>query len=113
VDLKRERRPTRKAAAHEDVDQLPAETTLVERATVRFRTRREAEQAANDAAAKARTTSPRTTVDSRESFGDYANRWYVEQDLAPSTMQNTTGISRSICGRRSSDSPVRTSGMLT
>jgi integrase len=55
--------------------------------TVRFRTKREAEQAANDAEAKVRAGSHRNPAAGRIRFGDYVNRWYVAQDLAPSTMQ--------------------------
>jgi hypothetical protein len=51
--------------------------------TVRFRPRREAEQAANDAEAKVRAGGSGQVV-----FGDYANVWYTRQDLAASTMQN-------------------------
>ncbi|RZU50673.1 integrase-like protein [Krasilnikovia cinnamomea] len=56
-------------------------------AAIRFRTRREAERAANDAEARAR----RSRVDpvaGRMHFGDYVSRWYAVQDLAASTMQN-------------------------
>jgi integrase len=56
-------------------------------ATVRFRTRREAEQAANEAEAKVRHGRARTAVDARVTFGEYANAWYQRQDLAASTMQ--------------------------
>jgi integrase len=56
-------------------------------AAIRFRTRREAERAANEAEVKARSR-PNRTASGRESFGDYASRWYAAQDLAASTMQN-------------------------
>jgi len=56
--------------------------------TVRFRTRREAEQAANDAEAKVRAGTWRDPIAGRITFGEYANRWYAAQDLAASTMQN-------------------------
>ncbi|GAA1879699.1 LacI family DNA-binding transcriptional regulator [Asanoa iriomotensis] len=58
-------------------------------ATLRFRTRREAEQAANDAEAKVRAgTRRRDPAARRVSFGEYVNRWYAALDLAASTMQN-------------------------
>jgi integrase len=56
-------------------------------AVVRFRTRREAEQAANDAEGKVRAGTWRDLTAGRITFGDYANRWYAAQDLALSTMQ--------------------------
>jgi hypothetical protein len=55
-------------------------------ATVRFRTKREAEQAANDAEVKVRT-GVRFEA-STQTFGTYANEWYERLDLAASTMQN-------------------------
>lgn len=57
-------------------------------ATVRFRTRREAEQAADDAEATVRAGRHRDPAAGRITFGEYANRWYAAQDLALSTMQN-------------------------
>jgi len=57
-------------------------------ATVRFRTRREAEQAANDAEAKVRSGAGRVPDGRRLTFGEFANAWYEQQDLAASTMQN-------------------------
>jgi hypothetical protein len=57
-------------------------------ATVRFRTRREAEQAANDAESKVRSGVWRLPTGGRVTFGDYVNAWYARLDLAPSTMQN-------------------------
>jgi integrase len=56
-------------------------------AAIRFRTRREAERAANDAESKARHVRL-DPVAGRKSFGEYASRWYARQDLAASTMQN-------------------------
>jgi integrase len=56
--------------------------------TVRFRTKREAEQAASDAEAKVRAGALRSPSAGRITFGDYANIWFARQDLAPSTMQN-------------------------
>jgi integrase len=56
--------------------------------TLRFRTKREAEAAANDAEAVARAGAWRDPAAGRETFGEYANRWYAEQDLAASTMEN-------------------------
>jgi integrase len=56
-------------------------------ATVRFRTKREAEQAANDAEAKVRAGKHRDVASGRIRFDDYVNRWYAAQDLAASTMQ--------------------------
>jgi integrase len=57
-------------------------------ATIRFRSRRDAEQAANDAESKVRSGLGRATVGVRVTFGQYANVWYGRQDLAASTMQN-------------------------
>ncbi len=57
-------------------------------AAVRFRTKREAERAANDAEAKARSGVWRDPAAGRMKFGEYASRWYAAQDLAASTMQN-------------------------
>jgi integrase len=56
--------------------------------TVRFRTKREAEQAANDVEAKIREGRWKKAVTGQVTFGDYASRWYETQDLAASTMQN-------------------------
>ena len=55
---------------------------------VRFRTRRDAEQAANDAEAQARSRPLHSSADVRLRFGDFVSRWYAAQDLAASTMQN-------------------------
>lgn len=57
-------------------------------ATARFRTRREAEQAANDEEAKVRANTGRNPAAGRRTFADYVGHWYAVQDLAPSTMQN-------------------------
>jgi hypothetical protein len=56
-------------------------------AVARFRTRREAEQAANDAEAKVRAGGWRNPSAGLTPFGEYANAWYERQDLAASTMQ--------------------------
>jgi integrase len=55
--------------------------------TVRFRTKREAEQAANDAEAKVRAGVHRDPAAGRVSFVDYVNEWFEHLDLALSTMQ--------------------------
>ncbi|MEV0570212.1 LacI family DNA-binding transcriptional regulator [Dactylosporangium sp. NPDC050588] len=55
--------------------------------TVKFRTRREAEQAADAAEAKVRAGETRSASDPM-TFGAYANVWFDRLDLAPSTMQN-------------------------
>ncbi|TDD01841.1 LacI family DNA-binding transcriptional regulator [Saccharopolyspora terrae] len=54
----------------------------------RFRTKREAEKAANDEESKVRAGSWRDPSLGRITFGDFASRWYAAQDLAASTMQN-------------------------
>ncbi|MFI5910909.1 LacI family DNA-binding transcriptional regulator [Dactylosporangium sp. NPDC051541] len=56
-------------------------------ATVRFRTRRAAEQAADAEEVKVREGRRRPAVNASMLFIDYVNRWYAEQDLAASTMQ--------------------------
>jgi integrase len=57
--------------------------------TIRFRTRREAKQAADEAEVKVRSDGPpRDLTAGRITFGEYASRWYAAQDLAASTMQN-------------------------
>lgn len=56
-------------------------------ATVRYRTKREAEQAANDAEAKVRAGTWRDPAAGRITFGEFTNVWYEAQDLAVSTMQ--------------------------
>jgi integrase len=57
-------------------------------AVVHFRTKREAERAANEAEAKHRVRPQWNPDAGRESFGSYVGRWYAVQDLAASTMQN-------------------------
>ncbi|MGP8300173.1 LacI family DNA-binding transcriptional regulator [Streptomyces inhibens] len=57
-------------------------------ATVRFSSKREAAKAANDHEAKVREGAWRDPSAGKITFGEYANRWYTEQDLAESTMQN-------------------------
>jgi hypothetical protein len=57
-------------------------------ASVRFRTKREAEQAADDAEARIRGGQWRDPAGGLITFGEFANRWYAGLDLAPSTMQN-------------------------
>ena len=58
------------------------------RGTIRFRTRREAEQAANDAEARIRNGGRPSRAGGRMSFGEYVNAWFARQDLALSTMEN-------------------------
>lgn len=55
---------------------------------IRFRTKREAERAANLAEAKVRANPHRHPDAGRTAFGAYASAWYASQDLAASTMQN-------------------------
>lgn len=55
--------------------------------TIRFRTKREAEAAANDAEAKVRSGRKRKRP-SAVTFEDYVSGWYEDQDLAKSTLQN-------------------------
>jgi len=55
---------------------------------LRFRTKRAAEQAANEEEAKVRGGRWHDPAAARITFGEYANRWYARQDLAASTMQN-------------------------
>lgn len=57
-------------------------------ATIKFRTKRDAEKAANDEEAKVTGGTWRDPSAGRITFGEYANRWYAAQDLAASTMQN-------------------------
>lgn len=57
-------------------------------ATIRFRTKREAKQAADAEEAKVRAGSWRDPAAGQITFAAYASRWYAAQDLAPSTMQN-------------------------
>jgi integrase len=56
--------------------------------TVRFRTRRDAEQAANDAEARIRNGGRPPRAAGRMTFAEYVNDWYERHDLAASTMQN-------------------------
>ncbi|MGW5642217.1 tyrosine-type recombinase/integrase [Saccharopolyspora sp. NPDC003752] len=56
--------------------------------TAKFRTKREAETAANDEEAKIRSGGWRDPSAGRITFGAYVRRWYATQDLAASTMQN-------------------------
>src|SRR5690606_8393466 len=56
--------------------------------TIRFRTKREAKQAADAEEAKVGAGSWRGPAGGQVTFGVYASRWYAAQDLAPSTMQN-------------------------
>ena len=57
-------------------------------AGVRFRSRRDAERAANDAEAKTRNGGRPVRADARLTFGEYVNAWFARQDLALSTMEN-------------------------
>jgi integrase len=56
--------------------------------TMRFRTKRDATQAADDAEAKVRSGVWRDPAAGRATFGTYVNDWYARLDLAVSTMQN-------------------------
>ncbi|WP_307181775.1 LacI family DNA-binding transcriptional regulator [Streptomyces canus] len=56
--------------------------------TVRFRTKREAKQAADAEEAKVRNGGWKDPAAGKVTFGEYASRWYAAQDLAASTMQN-------------------------
>ncbi|NJP34138.1 tyrosine-type recombinase/integrase [Micromonospora thermarum] len=56
--------------------------------TIRFRTKREAERAANEEETKVRNGRRRNPTESRITFGQYVGRWYAAQDLAASTLQN-------------------------
>ena len=55
---------------------------------IRFRTKREAENAANDAEAKLREGRWRKASSGSITLEEYASRWYEMQDLAASTLQN-------------------------
>ncbi|MDG4856724.1 LacI family DNA-binding transcriptional regulator [Streptomyces sp. T-3] len=57
-------------------------------AVVKFATKREAKQAADEEEAKIRRGTWRAPDIGQETFGEYASRWYAAQDLAASTMQN-------------------------
>jgi integrase len=56
--------------------------------TIKFRTKREAKQAADLKEADVAKRGFRRPVDRRMTFGEYARIWYARQDLAASTMQN-------------------------
>ncbi|MER7412976.1 LacI family DNA-binding transcriptional regulator [Streptomyces cacaoi] len=55
---------------------------------VRFRTKTEAKQAAEAEEVKVRQGLWRDPAAGRITFGEYVSRWYAEQELAASTMQN-------------------------
>ncbi|MGA5130837.1 tyrosine-type recombinase/integrase [Streptomyces olivoreticuli] len=55
---------------------------------VKFRTKREAKQAADAAEAQIRADGPKAPAAEQITFGAYAAQWYADQDLAASTMQN-------------------------
>ncbi|MEW2095117.1 LacI family DNA-binding transcriptional regulator [Streptomyces halstedii] len=57
-------------------------------AVVKFATKREAKQAADAEEVAVRRGEWRDPAAGQETFGEYANRWYADQDLAASTMQN-------------------------
>ncbi|WP_327354488.1 LacI family DNA-binding transcriptional regulator [Streptomyces sp. NBC_01304] len=57
-------------------------------AVIKFATKREAKQAADEEEAKVRRGVWRAPDLGQETFGEYASRWYEAQDLAASTMQN-------------------------
>ena len=57
-------------------------------ATVRFRTKREAKHAADEAEANVRVVGAPPPAPERMRFGNYASVWYARQDLAASTQQN-------------------------
>ncbi|WP_371677846.1 tyrosine-type recombinase/integrase [Streptomyces sp. NBC_01276] len=57
-------------------------------AVVKFVTKREAKQAADAEEVTVRRGEWRDPARGQETFGDYAGRWYDDQDLAASTMQN-------------------------
>jgi integrase len=56
--------------------------------TIKYPTKREAKQAADDAEADVRKGEWRDPRSGRTTFGTYASKWYAAQDLALSTMQN-------------------------
>jgi integrase len=56
--------------------------------TIRFRTKREAKQAADAEEARVRSGGWKDPAAGQITFGEYASRWYAAQDLAASTMQN-------------------------
>src|SRR4051794_35408609 len=55
---------------------------------IQFRGKREAERAADEEEAKIRAGTWRDPASGRMLFGEWANAWYAEQDLAASTMRN-------------------------
>ncbi|MEU1147990.1 LacI family DNA-binding transcriptional regulator [Streptomyces sp. NPDC005863] len=55
---------------------------------IKYATKGEAQRAASEAENKYRRGDWRDPALGRETFGEYANRWYAAQDLAASTMQN-------------------------
>ncbi|HEV2780376.1 MAG TPA: LacI family DNA-binding transcriptional regulator [Actinophytocola sp.] len=57
-------------------------------AALKYHTRREAKQAADDEEAKVRGGTWRDPAAGQLTFGAYVSRWYAGQDLAASTMQN-------------------------
>jgi integrase len=57
-------------------------------AVVKFRNRRDAERAADEAEVRIRMGGGRDRSRGRMSLGAYASEWYAAQDLAASTMQN-------------------------
>ncbi|PRH80033.1 LacI family transcriptional regulator [Streptomyces solincola] len=57
-------------------------------AVVKFATKREAKQAADAEEVAVRRGEWRDPAAGQETFGEYASRWYADQDLAASTMQN-------------------------
>ncbi|MGO1055632.1 LacI family DNA-binding transcriptional regulator [Crossiella sp. CA198] len=56
--------------------------------TIRFTRKRDAENAADEAEAKIRNGRQVAGKQDDELFGDFVSRWYADQDLAASTMQN-------------------------
>lgn len=56
--------------------------------TVRYKRKRDAEKAGDDAEAEVRGGRWRDPNAGRETFGQWANTWYARQDLAPRTMGN-------------------------
>ncbi|MEU7313070.1 LacI family DNA-binding transcriptional regulator [Streptomyces sp. NPDC007083] len=60
-------------------------------ATVRFPTRRKAEQAAQDEESRVRAGKWRDHALGQITFGEYVNRWFAEQDLAASSMESYQG----------------------
>ncbi|GGK11568.1 hypothetical protein GCM10010124_00230 [Pilimelia terevasa] len=56
--------------------------------TIRYRTKRDAKKAADAAQSNFDSGTRRDPAMGRETFAQYASRWYAAQDLAASTMQN-------------------------